>query len=534
MIRKKKAGTTNHTSSSNSRRNKDDDNTSLSGILDSDEGDDDDSSSDSSDYTSSSSGSSSDDDDDTVSSSDSDASSAKGIRGNRTVGTKNSRPASTAAAAAAAAEPASASSAAVKQRQANNNSTNSKAGASTSGTSASDPAVKNKKNNEDRGDESTSAYRSRASYDDYDIDVDDDSSASTRNTNTNTPKARTPKSVLRRLRANDPSMVELEINLKMIVKLDVTELATEIALSENIKKLTIDCERIPLEDVLMMTKSIEDNESITALAIVNGTICRRVANGLASFFARNKTLLGVRISKCRCVESGLAILFLGLQHSKITGLTIESTNLGGYASDIVATSVRLLSNLSYIQLTDVNLEQHGMAFLLKNLSFAPLIHLDLSQNQVLSTDEGVDLLVDCMESLSKLEKLKLSNCGFTTVSCMENICDGLSVHRALVDVDLSQNGFGDKGGQLLIKMLSQNHEIKKLNLEGCHVSKKVLKGIVDGVRYNNSFLKNVFSSEFSLAILDSVNMLEDITSSATMTSKAGSPAGKASTMGVAK
>ena len=524
MIRKKKVGTNNQSSTSNSKRTNDDDNNSLSGILDSDEGDDDDSSSDSSDYTSSSSSGSSsdDDDDDTVSSSDSDASSAKGIRGNRTVGTKNSRPAAAAAAA---------SSAAVNQRQANNNSTNIKAGASPSGTSASDPAVKN---NEDGGDESTSAYRSRASYDDDDIDVDDDSSASTRNTNTNTPKARTPKSVLRRLRANDPSMVELEINLKMIVKLDVTELATEIALSENIRKLTIDCERIPLEDVLMMTKSIEDNESITALAIVNGTICRRVADGLASFFARNKTLLGVRISKCRCVESGLAILFLGLQHSKITALTIESTNLGGYASDIVATSVRLLSSLSYIQLTDVNLEQHGMAFLLKNLCFAPLIHLDLSQNQVLSTDEGVDLLVDCMESLSKLEKLKLSNCGFTSASCMENICDGLSVHRALADVDLSQNGFGDKGGQLLVKMLSQNHEIKKLNLEGCHVSKKVLKGIVDGVRYNNSFLKNVFSSEFSLAILDSVNMLEDITSSATMTSKTGSPAGKTSAMGVAK
>ena len=70
-------------------------------------------------------------------------------------------------------------------------------------------------------------------------------------------------------------------------------------------------------------------------------------------------MLGLRLSKCRCLESGLPILFLGLQHSKITTLTIESTNLGGYASDIVAASVRLSSNLSYIQLTDVNLEQHG-------------------------------------------------------------------------------------------------------------------------------------------------------------------------------
>mmetsp|Transcript_35596 Transcript_35596/g.86147 ORF Transcript_35596/g.86147 Transcript_35596/m.86147 type:complete len:522 (+) Transcript_35596:116-1681(+) len=520
MIRKQRAGTNNNASISR-RRSKDDDNNSLSGILDSDEGDDDDhdddDDDDSSDYTSSNSDSSSDDDDGTVSSSDSDASSAKGIRGNRSIGTNNSR------------LPTSSAAAAVSQRQVNNS---NKVGAYGSGTSASAPGVKD--NDEGGGDESTSAYRSRASYDDYDIDIDD-SSASTRNTNTNQqPKSRTPKSVLRRLRANDPSMVDLEINLKMVVKLDVAELATEIALSENIKKLTLDCERIPLEDVLMMTKSIEDNESITALAVVNATICRRVANGLASFFARNSTLLGLRLSKCRCVESGLAILFLGLQHSKITTLTIESTNLGGYASDIVAMSVRLSSNLSYIQLTDVNLEQHGMAFLLKNLSFAPLIHLDLSQNKVLSTDEGVDLLVDCMETLSKLQKLKLSDCGFTTVGAMENICDGLSVHRALVDVDLSQNGFGDKGGQLLIKMLSQNHEIKKLNLEGCLVSKKVLKGIVDGVRYNNSFLKNMFSSEFSLAILDSVNMLEDITSSATMTSNTGSPAGKTSTMGVAK
>jgi hypothetical protein len=77
-------------------------------------------------------------------------------------------------------------------------------------------------------------------------------------------------------------------------------------------------------------------------------------------------------------------------------------------------------------------------------------------------------------------------------------------------IDLSRNGFGDPGALHLKELLAHNHGIQELCLNDTHISNALLATLKDGLRYNNSFLKNMFSTQVSLAILDSVQLMESI------------------------
>ena len=129
-------------------------------------------------------------------------------------------------------------------------------------------------------------------------------------------------------------------------------------------------------------------------------LARDVANALAAFFAKTPALIKLRLFHCQFVESGLAILFLGLQHchKTLSGLSVEASNLGGYAADIVSATIPLLG-LSSLQLKNVDLSSHALTFLTQNLerSQSTMRILDLSQNSVLASKEAFPLLVECLE-----------------------------------------------------------------------------------------------------------------------------------------
>jgi Ran GTPase-activating protein (RanGAP) involved in mRNA processing and transport len=169
---------------------------------------------------------------------------------------------------------------------------------------------------------------------------------------------------------------------------------------------------------------------------------------------------------------------------------------------------------SALQLRDTNLSVQGLSYLLQNIDKAQSIQqLDLSENQAVSTKQGIHMLVDYLEASSHIVSLTLQNCGLHKHP-IKVLARSLHNHKTIKTVDLSHNrDINDKAGQSLYTLLKKNQQVTKLVLVGCKRLSKEIQGVInDGLRYNNSFLKTIgFSSEFSLAILDSVHYIEQLT-----------------------
>mmetsp|Transcript_4845 Transcript_4845/g.8611 ORF Transcript_4845/g.8611 Transcript_4845/m.8611 type:complete len:150 (+) Transcript_4845:453-902(+) len=92
---------------------------------------------------------------------------------------------------------------------------------------------------------------------------------------------------------------------------------------------------------------------------------------------------------------------------------------------------------------------------------------------------------------------------------------GHTLLPALKHISVSHNAaINDKCvTQYLQPLLKANTNIITLSVEGCpKISTAKRKQLSDMLRYNNSFLKTMgFSTEFSLAILESVDMIETMT-----------------------
>ena len=85
------------------------------------------------------------------------------------------------------------------------------------------------------------------------------------------------------------------------------------------------------------------------------------------------------------------------------------------------------------------------------------------------------------------------------------------VTRVLKSIDLSDNpDIEEKGCKYLLQLLKNCPNITGVNIRNCGcLSKSILAALDDKLRYNNSFLQKIgFSSDVSLAILDSVQLMK--------------------------
>jgi Ran GTPase-activating protein (RanGAP) involved in mRNA processing and transport len=122
------------------------------------------------------------------------------------------------------------------------------------------------------------------------------------------------------------------------------------------------------------------------------------------------------------------------------------------------------------------------------------------------------LLVDALQSIS-LQRFTLQDCRLQRPAVKTLCQEALQKHSTLRLLDLSYNpDLDDRTSKYLCKLLECNPTIVDLYLKGCSkISRGILMDLSDKLRYNNSFLKTIgFSSDVSLAILDSMQMLKNI------------------------
>jgi Ran GTPase-activating protein (RanGAP) involved in mRNA processing and transport len=315
------------------------------------------------------------------------------------------------------------------------------------------------------------------------------------------------------------ALTELDIDMSCIVGV-AKEIAKLLTSNSSLKQLALlftanhlEAEERYQRNILMILCSgIAVNSYIVDIQICNADLNGEMAFLLGSTLAQNHSVEKISLKNCNLIDSGLAVLFLGMQRNQqIRELAILSCDLSGFNSDVVAASLPLM-NLTSLTLDNTNLTLEGVRFLCHRMKDSPdLLQLNLSGNAL--GRRGMKLIISCLKSpRQKLKYLDLSCCDLDD-ACVKYLAKCLQENPNLVHLNLSDNNIGNDGAEYLKLLLNENHCITDILVDGCRISKRRLRMIDDGLRYNSTFLKTIFSESISLAILDSVDLIENLASS---------------------
>lgn len=371
------------------------------------------------------------------------------------------------------------------------------------------------------GSDASSSYDGISSEEDDPIDDeeslsgnDDDASSDEKTTLHSRKDVEHTKDPLGRLLASDHTLTSMEINHRYLKDwssaLPVEDIMVEVAKQSSLNTLTIDFEYVTMSKYDVILESVGHSETMKELIIVNAKINRHTANAIATALEQNKSLEKITLKKCTFAGSGFSILFLGVQHiGELTHLGVEDCSLQGFASEIIAATLPLIKTLKCLRLVKTQLPAEGMRYLCDNLERCHnLEELDLSKNEL--EIQSISWLVGCLQAEdTQIKTLSLVKCGLDA-ACIEILSRGIMEDTTLEALNLGNNPIGNKGSISIVTMLKENHHLTKFSVKECRIGKKNTEKIRNALRYNNSFLKNMFSADVSLAILDSVSLMEKV------------------------
>jgi Ran GTPase-activating protein (RanGAP) involved in mRNA processing and transport len=305
---------------------------------------------------------------------------------------------------------------------------------------------------------------------------------------------------------NGPNLVDIELGDQTLIRYSASDLADAIRHNTYLKKLTLnqkDCDPLAFE---ILFEGIEESKYISHLEMYRVQITKETASEFVSSLSKNNSIRKLSLTKCKFVESGLGILFLGLQHNKsIKHLAIESSHLGRHQADIFSAAIPLMK-LQSIRIQKTHMNGKGLRFLFQCIDKTPTLEsINISEEMI-----SVPLMKSLVESIRNsktLLRLVVSDCGLDE-TCIEILAEGIEKNEVIEELDLSKNRFGNGGADILIDLLKRNNKIKGLQCGGCRISRTEREMLKDSIRYNNSFLKNMFSPDVTLSILDSVGFLQ--------------------------
>eukprot|EP00934_Nitzschia_sp_Nitz4_P008009 Nitzschia sp. Nitz4//scaffold161_size51353//22709//23854//NITZ4_006947-RA/size51353-processed-gene-0.72-mRNA-1//-1//CDS//3329537906//7999//frame0 len=310
----------------------------------------------------------------------------------------------------------------------------------------------------------------------------------------------------------DRSITKLEIDIERIEnwaeRMDLEEVMKDIGKLSSVQALTLNFKSVRLGSYPIILESVRNSDSVLELKLLQAKLDEETANHTSVALAENRnSIQKISISGCKFVNSGFSVMFLGLQHVLyLNHLSINSSTMDVVSCHVLGASLPLLYRLETLYLINVKLPLEGLKYILNNVTRCKtLSELSLSGNDLDAT--AVASLADLLsDEECNIDTLLLADCDLDP-SAIDILCRGLTHNKKLKSLTLKGNEFGNLGAFSLVTLLRTNHTIQHLNIEGCCVSSKNLAQLRDGLRYNNSFLKNVFSTEVSLAILDSVGLV---------------------------
>lgn len=357
-----------------------------------------------------------------------------------------------------------------------------------------------------------------ADEDDEDDTVDGDESVSSRD--------RKALKTCYRLASNDHKLTEVDIDCSTLTREMAKEMAELFPQNNRMERVRLmaPSNKTSMANFRHLVGGIAKNTSVTDLQIRNTLLTREAAGHLGRALSINTSLQKLCLRNCQFDDSALPILFLGMQHNNyIHELYILQCDLSEPCNaDVVSASVPLLK-LKSLCLIDTRLTLGGLRFLVDNIERTPsLTQLNLSINRKVGMPSAIRLIGDVLEStkMINLTSVSLSSCALDP-HCVGELTKSLEENSTLTSLNLSGNRFGDDGAKHLRYLLERNQNIKELIVKGCDITKRQQKAIDDGLKYNNSLLKSLFSKETSLSIFDAVEKIEEFGNSVTGAAKEG-------------
>lgn len=241
--------------------------------------------------------------------------------------------------------------------------------------------------------------------------------------------------------------------------------------------------KVDLVNLETLTKSLEENTSLTKLNFSKNNICEKGLTYLASIIASNTTITNLDLS-----------------------LNNNGSFIGSKPSGLEAIGLSLKDNKTLVNLNlgYINLRTAGTKKIVKGLKDnSSITNLNLSTNFI--WDEGAEYIKDLLSQNKTLTSLDVSANGFTDTG-ISKIAEGLVENKTLTTLDLSLNHITDQGIETILNYLESNRTLTKLDLSYNEIGNKGAKFILSFIEKHTTVYveiahNNIISEYFRKAII---------------------------------
>ena len=243
-----------------------------------------------------------------------------------------------------------------------------------------------------------------------------------------------------------------------------------------------------------LTQMLKTNKTLKSLEIsplvnINGNGVRYLSEGISSCSAISK--LDLSENQIQDGEDGLSHLCQALTtNSSVVELNLSNCELTITEENGQALTQMLKTNktLKSLQISPlVNINGNGVHYLSEGISSSSAISkLDLSENQIQDSEDGLSHLCQALTTNTSLVELNLSNCRLHD-TCGPALCHMLETNKTLTALNLSWNpSIADHNVAGIAEGLRVNHSLKCLNLRWCGIHDTGMKRLADCLMVNDS------------------------------------------------